>query len=108
MNICETNFLLSRCNSYTICILLSIVQGTHCTGKTGKMPPKYPCHGKHREFRNFAKTQEILYAQLVNSLILKVKNIAIIAKMILMVFFNKLDTSAKSVLCNVIITNHVN
>ena len=32
-------------------------RGTHCTGKTGKMDPKIPCQGKHREFGNFAKTQ---------------------------------------------------
>ena len=35
--------------------------------------------GKHREFGNFAKTQGILFAQVVNSLILKVKAIAIFA-----------------------------
>ena len=33
------------------------LQGTHCTGKTGKMANKIPCQGKHREFGNFAKTQ---------------------------------------------------
>ena len=37
---------------------------------------KYPCQGKHREFRNFAKTQGISFAQVVNSLILKVKDIS--------------------------------
>ena len=39
-------------------------QGTHCTGKTGKIAKKNPCQGKHREY---------LFAQVVNSLILKVK-----------------------------------
>ena len=41
----------------------------------------FPCQGKDREFGNFAKTQEILFAQVVNSLILdsKVKDIAIFA-----------------------------
>ena len=49
------------------------------TGKTGKMAKIIPCQGKHREFGNFAKTQEILFAQVVNSLVLKVKGIVIIA-----------------------------
>ena len=48
------------------------MQGTHCTGKTGKMAKKYPSQGKHREFGNFAKTQGIWFAQVVNSLILKI------------------------------------
>ena len=68
-------------------------QGTHGTGKTAKMVKKNPCQGKHREFGNFAKTQGkhrefclntgktqgILLAQVVNVLILKVKDIAIVA-----------------------------
>ena len=52
-------------------------QGTHCTGKTGKIAKN--SQGKHREFGNFATTQGICFAQLVNSLILKVTNIAIFA-----------------------------
>ena len=44
------------------------IQGTHCTGKTGKMAPK-----------NVAKTQGIWFAQVVNSLILKENNILIYA-----------------------------
>ena len=40
---------------------------------------KNPCQGKHREYGNFAKTQGILFPQVVNSLILKVKDIAIFA-----------------------------
>ena len=59
--------------------LINLFQGTHGTGKTGKMALKIPCQGKHREFGNFAKTQGILFAQVVNSLILKVKNTAIFA-----------------------------
>ena len=47
-------------------------------GKQG-IAKKNPCQGKHREFWNFAKTQGILFAQVVNSLILKVKDIAIFA-----------------------------
>ena len=74
----------------------SHIQGTHCTGKTGKMAKNNPCQGKHREFENFVKeqgkhrefcqntgnfvkTQGILLSQVVNVLILKVKDIAIVA-----------------------------
>ena len=48
-------------------------------GKQAKWTKKNPCQGKHREFGNFAKTQGILFAQVVNSLILKVKDIVIFA-----------------------------
>ena len=73
-------------------------QGTHCTGKTGKMVKKNPCQGKHWEFGNFAKTQGIWFAQVVNSLILKVKDISIFAAKIRNSFL-KLDMSTKSVWC---------
>ena len=43
------------------------------------MAKRNPCQGKHREFGNFAKTQGILFAQVVNYLILKVKDTAIFA-----------------------------
>ena len=46
-------------------------------GKRGKWPKEIPCQGKHREFGNFAKTQGIWFAQVVNSLILKVNDISI-------------------------------
>ena len=39
--------------------LISKFQGTHGTGKTGKMAKNIPCQGKHREFGNFVKTQGI-------------------------------------------------
>ena len=55
-------------------------------GKQGKWP-KNPCQGKHREFGNFAKTQGILFAQVVNSLILKVKDILVFAANISRFFF---------------------
>ena len=59
-------------------------------GKQGKWQKKNPCQGKHREFleilskhREFClitgKTQGILLAHVVNVLILKVKDIAIVA-----------------------------
>ena len=57
--------------------LLNYNQGTHWTGKTGKMATTKFCQGKHRKFGNFAKTQGVWFAQLVNSLILKVKDISI-------------------------------
>ena len=77
------------------------------------MAKKIPCQGKHREFRNFVKTQGkhrefclntgktqgILLAQVVNVLILKVKDIAIVAAKKKKKNFRKLDRSAKSVLC---------
>ena len=59
---------------------------------------KSPCQEKHREFGNFAKTQGILFAQVVNSLMPKVMDTAIFAAEI-SIFFWKLDRSAKSVLC---------
>ena len=55
-------------------------QGTHRQGKRGKQgkwPKKNPCQGKHRELGIFAKTQGIWFAQVVNSLILMVKDISI-------------------------------
>ena len=58
------------------------------------MDKKNPCQGKHREFGNFAKTQGILFAQVVNSLILKVKDTAIFAAKVSFVY--------------VIVTNDVN
>ena len=48
--------------------------------------------------QNTGKTQGIWFAQVVNSLILKVKDIAIIVEKI-SIFFKKLDWSAKLVLC---------
>ena len=52
-----------------------------------KVKKKKNCQGKHREFGNFAKTQVIWFAQVVNSLILKVKDISIFAAKILSYFF---------------------
>ena len=79
-------------------------QGTHGTGKTGKMAKSIPCQGKQgiwnffQNTGNFVKTQAILLAQ-VNALILKVKDIAILAAKKSFFFFQKLDRSAKLVLC---------
>ena len=41
--------------------------------------PSMLCQGEHREFGNFTKTQGIWFAQVVNSLTLKVKDISIFA-----------------------------
>ena len=41
--------------------------------------PKNSLQGKHRELRNFAKTQGVLFAQVVNSLIIKMEDISIFA-----------------------------
>ena len=47
--------------------------GTLCTGKTGKMAKRNSVWEKnHREFGNVGKTQGILFAQIVSSLILKI------------------------------------
>ena len=77
-------------------------------GKQGKWPKIFPVRentgnlnflSKHREFcLNSGKTQGILLAQVVNVLILKVKDIVIVAAK-KSIFFQKLDRSAKSVLC---------
>ena len=58
--------------------------GIHLTGyplhrENRENGPKKFCQGKHREFGNFAKTQGIWFAQVVNSLTLKVKDISIFA-----------------------------
>ena len=66
--------------------MTDIWQGTHCTGKTGKVTKEIPCRGKHREIGNFAKTQGILFAQVVHSLIIKVKDILIFAAKISIFF----------------------
>ena len=57
-------------------------QGPHCTGKTGKMGGGGSLSGKtekYGEFGNFAKTQGIWFAQVVNSQNLKVKDILMFA-----------------------------
>ena len=43
--------------------------------KQGKWPKRFPVR-ENREFGNFAKTQGIWFAQVINSLILKVKYIS--------------------------------
>ena len=63
-----------------------------------EMAKRNPCQEKHRKYGNVAKTQGIWFAQVVNPLILKVKDISIFAAKI-SIFFFKLDKTGKSVLC---------
>ena len=66
-------------------------------GKQGKWPKKImsgKTQGIWKFCQNTGKTQGILFAQVVNSLMPKVKDIAKIS-----IFSQKLDRSAKSVLC---------
>ena len=74
------------------------------------MTQKIPCQGKHREFGNFALTQGILFPQVVNCMILTVKDIAIFAARISKKKkkIAKLERSAKSVFLYVIVSNYVN
>ena len=59
------------------------------------MAKKNPCQGKHSEFGNCVKTHGIWFTQVVNSLILKVKDISIFYAKISN-FFLRLDKSVKS------------
>ena len=82
-------------------LLLRFKFGHQCFENAGYPLPtskKIPCQGIHREFGIFAKTQGIWFALVVNSLILKVKDISIFVAKISPKFL-KLDQSAKSVLC---------
>ena len=66
------------------------IQGTHCTGKVGKMAPKKIGQGIWKCCQSTGKTQGIWFAQVVNSLILKVKDFSKFAAKI---------SKFKSVLC---------
>ena len=62
---------------------------------------KNPCQGKHREFGNFAKIQGIWFAvKVVNSLILKVKDISIFAAKISNFFLNWISLLSQGCVCN--------
>ena len=61
---------------------------------------KNPCQGKHREFGNFAKTQGSLFGQVVNSLILKVKDISIFAAKIFNCFGRWTSLPSQFCVCN--------
>ena len=75
-------------------LIVGIIRVPTAQGKQGKWS-KIISQGKHRENENFVKTQGILFAQVVNSLVINIKDIAIFATF----FPQKLDRSAKSVLC---------
>ena len=67
-------------------------------GKQGKWQKDIPVRENTGNLEVFAKTQGIWFAQVVNSLILKVKDISIFTAKNLQFFF-KLDKSVKSFLC---------
>ena len=75
-----------------------LIQGTHCTQKTGKMTPKKSLSEKTLEISEVLPNHGIWFAQVVNTLILKVTDFSIFASKISK-FLLKLDKSAKSVLC---------
>ena len=64
------------------------------------MAKKNPCQEKHREFGKFAKTKGILYAQIVNSLILKVKDIAIFTAKISILSRSWIGLPSQFCVCN--------
>ena len=69
-----------------------VVPGYPLQRENSEMAKKNPWQGKHRAFGNVAKTQGILFAQVVNSLILKVKDVVIFAVKI-SIFSQKLEMS---------------
>ena len=81
----------------------NFTQGTHYTGKTGKMVKKNPCQGKHREIGNSAKTQGIWFAE-VDS---KGKRYFYICRENSQIYFEAGYVYQFS-LVYVIVTNHVN
>ena len=71
-------------------------RGNRENGKTKSLSGK--TQGIRKFCQNTGKTRGFFFAQVVNALILKVKDIVIFAKK-KSIFFQKLDRSAKSVLC---------
>ena len=79
-----------------------ISYGCACTGVYIRMKRTgYPWHSENRENgkKKSVNTQGILFAQVVNSLMLKVMDVGIFAAKISFFFLQKLNRSAKSVLC---------
>ena len=79
----------------------TIIRVPTAQGKQGKWKKK-SLSGKTQQIwkfcQNIGKMQEIWFAQVVNSLILKVKDISIFVAKISTIFL-KLDKSAKSICC---------
>ena len=71
------------------------------------MAKKNPWQGKHREFGNFVKTQGISFAQVVNFLILKLKDIVIFAAKN-SIFFLKAGLVCQVSFVYILVTNYVN
>ena len=66
-------------NKNIACILQCCYTGSPMHRENGENGQKqFPVHRENREFRNFAKTRGILFARVVNSLILKVKDMQVV------------------------------
>ena len=65
---------------------LSTQQGTHCTGKTGKMTKTFPVRENTGNFEFWGKYKEFGLLKFANSLIIKVKDILIFATKISKLF----------------------
>ena len=83
---------------FFMCCAFGRVPTAQRTGKTGEMAKRNPLSGKTQGIWKFCQNTGTLFAQVANSLILKVKDMAIFAAKI-SIFFQKLDGSAKAVLC---------
>ena len=70
-----TELSKTKIDHVSVCILLPM-QGTHGTGKTGKMTKKKSLSGKSQGIWKISKKEGICFAQVVNSL---VKDISIFA-----------------------------
>ena len=79
-------------------VIVIAVHPLHRENRENGQKKKNPCQGKHRKFGNYSKTQGIWFAQVINSLILNVKDISLFAAKIPQKKL-KLDMSTKSVLC---------
>ena len=66
----------------------------------GNWLQKIPCLGKHGGFGGFAKTQGILFAQVVNSLIPKVKDISKSAVKMSIFFLGLISLPSQFCACN--------
>ena len=66
------------------------------------MDKRIPCRGKHREFGNYAKTQgkHIWFAQVVDSMNLKVKDILIFAANISICFLSWICLPSQFYVCD--------
>ena len=73
--------------------------GSLLQGQTGKTTHKKMPVRENTGYLEMLSKRKILFAQVVNSLMVKVQEIAIFAAKKIINIFKKLDVSAKSVLC---------